>query len=109
MANGQQTVFSAPNVDLLNVDSTEYSDALRVLVGGISVPPTQYVLTSPSPATVTFYDPPQKGVQVTLGVLQSKSWYGVGIFPPAPSNGIPLQNTATAASLFLRGVRAQLF
>ena len=109
MANGQQTVFSAPNVDLLNVDSTEYSDALRVLVGGISVPPTQYVLTSPSPATVTFYDPPQKGVQVTLGVLQSKSWYGIGIFPPAPSNGIPLQNTATAAALFLRGVRAQLF
>ena len=101
IANGTQTVFTAPNVDLLIIDSTEYTEALRVLVGGIPVPATQYVLTSPNPATVTFYEPPAKGVQVTIGIVQALSWYSPGL--DTPSDGVPLQVTVTPAARFLRG------
>ena len=101
MANGTQTVFTAPNVDLLIIDSTEYTEALRVLVGGIPVPETQYVLTSPNPATVTFYDPPAKGVQVTIGIVQGLSWYDPGV--DTASNGAPLQVQLTPAARFLQG------
>jgi hypothetical protein len=101
MANGTQTVFTAPNVDLLIIDSTEYTEALRVLVGGIPVPETQYVLTSPNPATVTFYDPPAKGVQVTIGIVQGLSWYAPGV--DTASNGAPLQVQLTPAAKFLQG------
>jgi hypothetical protein len=101
IANGTQTVFTAPNVDLLMLDSTEYTEALRVLVGGVPVPETQYVLTSPSPATVTFYEAPAKGAQVTIGIVQALSWYSPG--PDTASNGFPLQVQITPAAKFLRG------
>jgi hypothetical protein len=102
----QQRTYSAPNVNLLDIDSTEYSEALRVYLGGEYVPSTMYTIDSPNPATITFYDYPDPGVEVTLGVLRSLSWYRPG--PNTASNGNPLQVQTTTAARFLRGDRGQL-
>ena len=102
----QQRTYSAPNVNLLDIDSTEYNEALRVYIGGEYVPSTLYTIDSPNPATITFYDYPDPGVEVTLGVLRSLSWYRPG--PNTASNGYPLQVQTTVAARFLRGDRGQL-
>jgi hypothetical protein len=101
VANGSDVVFEAPNVNITNIDSTEYTEALRVFIGGVPVPSTQYILNSPNPVRITFYEPPKQGVIVTIGVLRSLSWYNPG--PDTPSDGIPLQQQINPAALFLRG------
>lgn len=101
VANGSQTTFTAPNVNITSIDSTEYAEALIVLVGGVPVPPTQYILNSPNPVSVTLFDTPRQGLIVTIGVMRSLSWYQPG--PDTPSNGVPLQFQETVAGRFLRG------
>ena len=101
VADGSQVTFTAPDLNITDIDSTEYTEALRISIGGEPVPPTQYILNSANPVTVTFYDPPARGVIVTIGVLRSLSWYQPGV--NTPSNGIPLQFQETTAARFLRG------
>jgi hypothetical protein len=100
LSNGSQTVFTAPNINLLGVDSTEWIEALIVSVGGIIQPYTAYQFLSASPASIRFYDAPPAGRQVTLAVKRAQSWYEPGT--STPSNGVPLQLQTTAAAKFLR-------
>ena len=99
-ANGSQTQFSAPNINLLGVDSTEWVEALIVSVGGIIQPPSAYQFLSANPTTIRFYDAPAAGRLVTLAVKRAQSWYEPG--PSEPSDGVPLQLQNTAAAKFLR-------
>jgi len=99
-SNGSQTTFTAPNINLLGIDSTEWLEALTVTVGGIIQPYTAYAFVSASPATVMFYSAPPAGRLVTLAVKRAQSWYQPGPFEP--SDGVPLQLQNTAAAKFLR-------
>jgi hypothetical protein len=77
------------------------SSAIRVFVGGI-LQTSGYTVTSKSPATITFDEPPPEGVDVTIAVLQGETWYQPG--PYSASDGVPLQETETTAARFLRGL-----
>jgi len=104
LANGAQTQFVASNISVLGLDSTELIEAVRVQVGGISIPPgplTYQVLDS-GPVTIEFNEPPPSGVQVAIQVLRGKSWYQPGI--GTASDGVALQETNTAAARFIRGI-----
>jgi hypothetical protein len=100
LSNGSQTVFTASNINLLGVDSTEWLEALIVSVGGIIQPYTAYEFLGANPASIRFYEAPPAGRQVTLAVKRAQSWYEPGA--STPSNGIPLQLQTTAAAKFLR-------
>jgi hypothetical protein len=99
-ANGSQVQFTAPNINLTGIDSTEWLEALIVSVGGIIQPPTAYQFLNANPATVRFYDAPAAGRLVTLAVKRAQSWYQPGAFEP--SDGVPLQLQNTSAAKFLR-------
>jgi hypothetical protein len=101
LANGSQTVFRAESIDLENLDSTELVEAVLVYVGGIRQY-TGYSITGTGPVTVEFDEAPTAGYQVSIRVVQGKSWYQPGPF--TPSNGQPLQETNTLAARFIRGV-----
>ena len=101
LANGSQKTFVANNINLLGIDSTEWTEALIVSVGGIIQPLSAYQLLSANPAAVEFYDAPVAGQQVTLAVKRAQSWYNPG--PTTPSNGQPLQLQENVAARFLRG------
>jgi hypothetical protein len=100
LSNGSQTVFTASNINLLGVDSTEWLEALIVSVGGIIQPYTAYEFLGANPASIRFYEAPPAGRQVTLAVKRAQSWYEPGA--STPSNGLPLQLQTTAAAKFLR-------
>jgi len=72
-----------------------------VYVGGIRQY-TGYSITGTGPVTVEFDEAPTAGYQVSIRVVQGKSWYQPGPF--TPSNGQPLQETETLAARFIRGV-----
>jgi hypothetical protein len=99
-ANGSQVQFTAPNINLTGIDSTEWLEALIVSVGGIIQPVSAYQFINSNPATVRFYDAPLAGRLVTLAVKQAQSWYQPG--PGEPSDGVPLQLQNTSAARFLR-------
>lgn len=100
MANGTDTVFYAPNIDVSQSDSTEQDRAVQVLVGGI-VQSQGYSLIDASPVTVQFSVAPPEGVDVTIFVRQGLSWYEPGT--STASNGVALQETNTEAARFFRG------
>ena len=100
IADGTTTTFTALDINLYGVDSTSVEEALLVYVGG-TLQTGGYTITSDSPATVVFLQPPAAGVEVTLQVLQGRSWYQPGL--STPSDGVALQDTQTQAARFLRG------
>ena len=75
--------------------------AIEVYVGGIRQT-SGYTVTSKTPATITFIDPPPANVAVTIAVRQGVSWYEPGLY--SANDGVPLQETNTPAARFLRGV-----
>jgi len=99
LADGSQTAFSAPDITVIGLDSTEMSEAVQVYVGGL-LQTTGYTITTVDPVTVVFDIPPTAGYQVSIRVRQGLSWYQPG--PTTPSNGQPLQITNTAAAVFIR-------
>lgn len=77
--------------------------AIEVFVGGTyQIPFDNYSITSKEPATADFDSSPTANVNVTLAVRQGVDWYQPG--PYTPSDGVPLQETNTAAARFLRGL-----
>ena len=104
LATGSQTVFTAANLSVQGMDSTETIEAIRVSVGGISVPESlnTYQVLDSGPITIQFNEAPPAGVQVSIQILCGKSWYQPG--PGTASDGAPLQDTNTAAARFIRGI-----
>jgi hypothetical protein len=102
LADGTQTVFSAPNVTTeFTDDSTLASDTVEVYVGG-QRQQDNYTITQVAPVIVEFDVAPPAGVEVTILVRRGVTWYAPG--PTTPSNGIALQETNTPAARFLRGL-----
>ena len=100
LADGNTTSFTVEDLSVVDLTSTEMTEAVRVYVGG-TLQTQGYEITSSDPVTVTFDEPPTQGYQVTVEVYQGKSWYTPG--PSTPSDGIPLQDTDNLAARFLRG------
>jgi len=102
LADGNQTLFVASNLELAYDDSTTVEEAVEVYVGGI-LTRTGYSITGDNPVTVQFVTAPPAGVEVTILVRQGlSSWYTPGV--NTPSNGEPLQITETIPARFLRGL-----
>ena len=96
LANGTQTIFVAADITIIDVDSTELTEAVRVYVGGM-LQTTGYIVTGPSPVTIQFTTAPAQGYQVSIQVRQGLGWYA------AQGDGIPLQEQQTRAARFIRG------
>jgi hypothetical protein len=100
LSNGSTTAFVADNIDVGSMDSTTLEEAIEVYVGGIRQT-SGYVITADNPVAVLFAEAPTQGVDITVLVRRGVDWYQPG--EDTPSNGVPLQNTDTAAARFLRG------
>jgi hypothetical protein len=100
LANGTQTTFSAPNIDLSALTASFAEQAILVYVGGTRQI-GNYTVDSVAPATVTLDQAPAEGVEVSVRVRQGLSWYEPG--PGTPSNGIALQIQTTDAAVFFKG------
>ena len=97
LANGTQTIFTAP-VDLSLEDSSFDVQAILVYVGGLRQT-DGYEVTGVNPVTVEFDTAPTTGYQVTIQVRQGLGWYGPGVYM---TTGTPLQDSDTAAAQFFR-------
>ena len=97
LANGSTTTFVANNIEI--VDDSSATQAVEVYVGGLQQT-TGFAVTSAAPVTVVFDTAPAAGYQVSIRVLQGLSWYQPG--PDTPGDGVPLQETPTAAARFIR-------
>lgn len=125
LADGVQTVFVAPNIDLSGLpfnaveayDETTFSygdvsfapgsyaygetgpdNYLRVSVGGIELGYEQgYVTSADNPAEITFDVAPPEGVEVSMCILQSQGFYNTA------EVGVSLQEQDTLAARFIRG------
>lgn len=102
LADGNTTNFVADNIVLDLLDSTEFVEAVRVYVGGI-LQTSGYTVTGMNPVAINFDVAPSSGYQVSVRVLQGRSWYQPG--PSTASDGVPLQETNTLAARFIRGDR----
>jgi hypothetical protein len=100
LADGSQTTFIAEDISLSDLTMAQIQDAVQVFVGG-ALQSGGYTIVSDAPVTVTFDQAPVRGLEVTIAVRQGLSWYEPG--PGTASNGIALQETATAAARFIRG------
>ena len=100
LANGTTTLFTADEIIVTGVDSTELTEAVEVYVGGI-LQTSGYTVNSGEPVTIEFAQAPTSGYQVSIQVRRGLSWYEPG--PSTPSNGVALQETDTLAARFIRG------
>jgi len=100
LGNGVTTTFVASDISVTGLSGTETQEAVRVWVGG-TLQTSGYQLISADPVTVTFDEPPAAGSLVTIQVSKGLTWYQPG--PGTPSDGVPLQETNTAAARFIRG------
>ena len=100
LANGTTTLFTADEIIVTGVDSTELTEAVEVYVGGI-LQTSDYTVTNGAPVTIEFAQAPTSGYQVSIRVRRGLSWYEPG--PSTPSNGVALQETDTLAARFIRG------
>jgi hypothetical protein len=100
LADGTQTTFAAPNIDLSALVLSFAEQAILVYVAGTRQI-GNYTVDSVSPATVTFDQAPESGVEVSIRVRQGLSWYEPG--SGTASNGIALQIQNTDAAVFFRG------
>jgi hypothetical protein len=100
LANGVETTFTAADISVTNLDSTEQDEAVEVYVGGIRQT-GGYTILDADPVTVVFAVPPTKNYQVTILVRRGLSWYTPG--PGTASDGVALQEQDTVAARFIRG------
>lgn len=100
LANGTEITFSAPNIDLSTLSTSFAEQAILVYVAG-SRQVGNYTVDSVAPATVTFDQAPEEGVEISIRVRQGLSWYEPGA--GTASNGLALQIQNTDAAVFFRG------
>jgi hypothetical protein len=100
LADGTETIFSTDSIVVVELDSTELTEAVEVYVGGI-LQSSGYTVTGSDPVTVEFDVAPTENYQVAIVVRRGVSWYEPG--SGTPSNGIPLQEQNTSAARFIRG------
>jgi hypothetical protein len=100
VGNGSQEVF-VTDIYLDNIPTTAAEESVLVYVGGERLL-SGYQVQQVSPVQVRIIEPPSTGYQVTVAVRQGQVWYQPGA--GTPSNGLPLQETDTAAARFLRGL-----
>jgi hypothetical protein len=100
LADGIQTEFTAESINLDSVDSTELVEAVQVYVGGV-LQQSGYTVLSSGPVRIGFDTPPAAGHQVSIRISQAFVMYQQGI--TTASDGVPLQETDTAAARFIRG------
>jgi hypothetical protein len=95
LGDGSTTEFIA-DIDISQEDSTIRDETVEVYIGGERIQ-DGYTITNPDPVTVLFDTPPPAGVEVTILVRRSHSWYNTAT--PA----LPLVETDTVCARFLRG------
>jgi len=74
--------------------------AVQVYVAG-ELQTSGYTFVSENPVTIEFTAAPANGSDVTILIKRGVTWYEQG--PNTASNGVPLQETNTAAARFLQG------
>ena len=99
LGNGVQDEFTADEITLSDLDSTELVEAVQVFVGG-SLQNTGYTVESANPVRVQFAQAPTSGYQVSVRIQQAQVLYQQGL--NTASNGVALQETDTAAARFIR-------
>jgi hypothetical protein len=100
LADGSTTIYTAPDISVIGLDSTELTDAVQVYVGGLLQFGGYEILTA-DPVSIEFAVAPTINYQVTILVLRGESWYAPG--SGTASDGIPLQEQETLAARFIRG------
>jgi hypothetical protein len=100
LANGTETTFTAADISVASLDSTEQDEAVEVYVGGIRQT-GGYIISNSDPVTIVFATAPTANYQVTILVRRGLSWYAPG--DGTASNGIALQEQDTVAARFIRG------
>ena len=100
LGNGTETVFTATEISISSLDSTELVEAVEVYVGGIKQM-GGYIIITDAPVAIAFTTAPAAGYQVSIRIRQGLSWYQPGV--STPSDGISLQDTNTLAARFIRG------
>jgi hypothetical protein len=100
LGNGTETVFTATEISISSLDSTELVEAVEVYVGGIKQM-GGYIIITDAPVAIAFTTAPTAGYQVSIRIRQGLSWYHPGV--STPSDGISLQDTNTLAARFIRG------
>jgi hypothetical protein len=101
LADGTQKVFVSSQIEIDDIDSTEFSQAVEVFLGGLlQIPGTDYTITDASPLTVDFTAAPPIGYEVLIRIERAESLYRPGI--NTASDGRPLQETQTLAARFIR-------
>jgi hypothetical protein len=100
LANGTETTFTAADISVASLDSTEQDEAVEVYVGGIRQT-GGYIISNSDPVTIVFATAPTANYQVTILVRRGLSWYAPGA--GTASNGIALQEQDTVAARFIRG------
>jgi hypothetical protein len=100
LADGSTTIYTAPNISVIGLDSTELTDAVQVYVGGLLQSGGYEILTA-DPVSIKFAIAPTINYQVAIVILRGESWYAPG--SGTPSDGIPLQEQETIAARFIRG------
>jgi hypothetical protein len=100
LADGVETTFTAADISVATLDSTEQDEAVEVYIGGIRQT-GGYTIQAADPVTIAFTTPPTKNYQVTILVKRGLSWYAPG--NGTASNGAALQVQQTVAARFIRG------
>ena len=100
LSDGLTTIYTAPDISVIGLDSTELTDAVQVYVGGLLQFGGYEILTA-DPVSIEFAVAPTINYQVTILVLRGESWYAPGA--GTASDGIPLQEQETLAARFIRG------
>ena len=100
LGDGSETVFTATEISISSLDSTELVEAVEVYVGGIKQM-GGYIIITDAPVAIAFTTAPAAGYQVSIRIRQGLSWYQPGV--STPSDGISLQDTNTLAARFIRG------
>ena len=100
LGTGSQTVFVTSDLELYDMDSTEFVEAIQVFVGGI-LQTSGYDILNTVPISIRFDTAPPSGYQVSIQIQQARVMYNQG--PGTASDGIPLQETNSPAADFIRG------
>ena len=100
LADGATTIYTAADISVVGLDSTELIDAVQVYVGGLLQSGGYEILTA-APVSIEFAVAPTINYQVAIVVLRGVTWYAPG--SETPSDGIPLQEQETVAARFIRG------
>ena len=97
VGNGSNRIFTTESLTLTN----NITSVVQVTKGG-TVLTSGYSVTVGTTVTVTLDTAPSAGEQITISILQGRSFYQPG--DNTPSNGVSLQQTNTPIARYLRGL-----